>query len=74
MKIKMKRLIASCLLGISFSFAASSSASGCLTVSNDQYDGYRQVTFYNSCSGSWTIWTIFDDGEWSVSKSDGTFK
>ena len=74
MKNRIKLLFATCILGLSFSFATSAAAYDCLTVSNDQYDGYRQVTFYNSCSGSWTIWTIFDDGGWSVSKSDGTFK
>ncbi len=71
----LKALSVVSLLSIGALFSAEAKAdAGCLQVSEDQYDGYRQVTFYNSCDGSWRVWTIMDDNTWAMVDSEGNHR
>lgn len=69
----MKKILQVLMASLVICVASDAAAECGLSTSHDEYEDYRQYTFYNSCDGSWSVWTYSDNGGYSHESSDGFF-
>ena len=71
--ISMKKILRVLIATLVICVASDAAAKCGLSTSHDEYEDYTQYTFYNSCDGSWSVWTYSDNGGYSHESSDGFF-